>query len=150
VSVGDMPPWHADPAHGQFANDRRLSDADKGVIIGWVNAGAPEGNPADLPPQPQYADGWMIGQPDAVGAMNEEYPVPASGTVEYKYFEIPTNFTEDKWIQGIEMVPGNRSVVHHVIVFARAPAPAKPIVKQPPVFKFAPGMDQPENPELEA
>jgi hypothetical protein len=150
VSVGDMPPWHADPAHGQFANDRRLSAADKDVIISWVNAGAPEGNPADLPTQPQYADGWMIGQPDLVVAMNEDYPVPASGTVEYKYFEIPTNFTEDMWVQGIEMVPGNRSVVHHVIVFARAPAPAKPAVKQPPVFKFAPGMDQPENPELDA
>src|SRR5258708_18003673 len=56
VSLGEMPPWHADPAHGQFLNDRRLTDAEKDTIVKWASAGAPEGNPADLPPQPKYAD----------------------------------------------------------------------------------------------
>src|ERR687896_568112 len=55
VTNGTMPPWHADPAHGQFANERRLTDTQKTTILNWVNAGAPEGNPADLPPAPQYA-----------------------------------------------------------------------------------------------
>src|SRR5438094_3777407 len=157
VSQGLMPPWHADPAHGEFVNDRRLSEAEKDTMLKWVAAGAPEGNPADLPPQPKYAEGWMMGQPDAVMTMAEEYPLPASGQVEYKYFEIPTNFAEDKYIQAIEVVPGNRRVVHHVIVYARAPQPP-PLPPdaprpQPPLatFKFAPGMEQPtKNPDAEA
>ena len=158
VSQGLMPPWHADPTHGEFVNDRRLSDAEKDTVLRWVAAGAPEGNPADLPPQPKYAEGWMMGHPDSVMAMTEEYPLPASGTVEYKYFEIPTNFAEDKYVQAIEVVPGNRAVVHHVIVFARAPLPPAPPPDvprpqpqpQPAVFKFAPDMEQPKDPEREA
>ena len=155
VSIGAMPPWHADPAHGEFANDRRLSDRDKETIVRWVDAGAPEGDPADLPPQPKYADGWQIGQPDAVFSMNEGYAIPADGTVEYKYFQVQTSFTEDKWIRAIESRPGNRSVVHHVIVFARDPKPAPrpttpPAAKPAPTFMFAEGMDEPKNPDAEA
>jgi hypothetical protein len=142
-----MPPWHADPAHGEFANDRRLTESQKDTILKWVSAGAPEGNPADLPPPPTFVDGWQIGEPDAVFSMPEDYPVPAAGTLEYKYFEIPTNFAEDKWIQALETRPGSRSVVHHVIVFPRDPKPAP---RQPPVFAFAKGMDEPDNPEAEA
>ena len=81
VANGTMPPWQADPAYGHFLNDRRLSDADKATIAAWVAAGAPEGGAADLPAQPTYASGWTIGQPDAIFAMQEDYPVPASGTV---------------------------------------------------------------------
>ena len=78
-----MPPWHADPAHGEFLNDRRLSDAGKDTIARWVAAGAPEGDPRPiLPAQPKYADGWMIGQPDAILSMQEDYPMPADGTVD--------------------------------------------------------------------
>src|SRR5262249_30671563 len=88
VAKGAMPPWHAEPAQGDFVNDRRLTSVEKDTIVKWVNAGAPEGNPADRPSQPTYASGWKIGQPDAVFAMREDYPVPASGTIEYKYFEV--------------------------------------------------------------
>ena len=66
VARGTMPPWHADPAHGEFLNDRRLSDAEKDTIARWVAAGSPEGDARDLPASPKYTDGWMIGQPDAV------------------------------------------------------------------------------------
>src|SRR5262245_24034720 len=66
VANGSMPPWHADPASGQFLNDRSLNEVDKTTIAKWVAAGAPEGNPSDLPAQPQYADGWTIGKPYAV------------------------------------------------------------------------------------
>jgi hypothetical protein len=126
VGAGTMPPWHADPSTGEFDNDRRLSDAEKNTIAQWVAAGAPEGNPQDRPAPPQYATGWMIKQPDSVLTMNEDYPIPASGTIAYQYFEVPTNFTEDKWIEAFEVRPGNRSVVHHVIVYSRPPAPAAP------------------------
>ncbi|PYQ71622.1 MAG: thiol-disulfide isomerase [Acidobacteria bacterium] len=143
VSNGTMPPWHADPAHGEYLNDRRLSASDKETILQWVSDGAPEGDPKDLPPQPKYAEGWMIGQPDVVLAMQEDYPVPAAGTLEYKFFEVPTNFTEDKFIQGVEVRPGTRAVVHHVIVYMRSPRPQPRLT----AFSFGPGMNKSPTPE---
>src|SRR5438876_4866381 len=89
TAAGTMPPWHADPATGEFANDRRLSDSEKNTLLSWAAAGAPEGDPKDLPAPPKYAEGWMMGQPDVVLAMNEDYPIPASGTIAYQYFEVP-------------------------------------------------------------
>ncbi len=152
VSTGSMPPWHADPAHGEFANDRRLSAAEKDTILKWIDAGAAEGDPRDLPPQPKYAEGWMIGQPDVVLSMQEDYPLPASGTVAYQYFEVPTHFTEDTWIQAFEVKPGSRANVHHVIVYTRDPNAAdRPSQPRPPangsrpqpLVTFADGMDIP-------
>jgi hypothetical protein len=154
VSNGVMPPWHADPASGPFLNDRRLSASDKDTILRWVNAGAPEGDPKDLPMAPKYSDGWAIGEPDAVFAMQEDYPLPASGTIAYQYFEVPTTFTEDRWVQAFEVRPGNRAAVHHVIVYTRPPAaPQQPRPAgdqaqaqrprpQPPIT-FADGMEIP-------
>ena len=106
VANGTMPPWHADPAHGEFLNDRRLSDADRDTIVKWASGGAPEGNKADLPAPPTFADGWQMGQPDVVFAMQEDYPIPAEGTIDYKWFEVPTNLTEDKWVQAMEITTG--------------------------------------------
>ena len=151
VSAGTMPPWHADPATGEFLNDRRLSEAEKETILQWVAAEAPEGDPSHLPAPPKYAEGWTIGQPDVVLPMLEDYPIPASGTIAYQYFEVPTNFTEDKWIQAFEVRPSNRAVVHHVIVYTRPPAPAaappqpagQPARRPVPLFSFAAGMDIP-------
>ena len=117
VVEGTMPPWHADPKHGSFKNDRRLSRKDVDTITAWVDAGAAEGNPKDLPRAPQFTEGWQIGKPDVVLTMGKEYNVPAEGVVSYQYFLVPTGFTEDKWIQAAEVRPGNRAVVHHVIVF---------------------------------
>ncbi|HEY1307008.1 MAG TPA: hypothetical protein VGF24_25815 [Vicinamibacterales bacterium] len=151
VEAGIMPPWHAAPGVGEFENDRRLTAAEKDTIAKWVAAGAPEGDTKDLPAPPRYTQGWTIGQPDAVLTMQEDYPIPASGTVAYRYFEVPTGFTEDKWIQAYEVRPGNRTVVHHVIVYARPPAPPTPPGPPPaqsgprptPLFTFADGMDIP-------
>src|SRR5688572_17984629 len=121
VTSGVMPPWHADPAHGKWLNERRLTPEEKDVIARWVAAGAPEGNKRDLPKQPEYAQGWQIGKPDVVIAMEKDYAVQATGEIPYQYFQMQTNFTEDKWIQALEIRPGNRSVVHHVLVYARSP-----------------------------
>ena len=121
VAQGSMPPWSADPKHGEWANDPRLSQKEIDTISAWVAAGAPKGDDKDLPPAPKFATGWTIGEPDAVIEMQEEYTVPADGTVPYLYFSMPTNFTEDKWIQALEIRPGNRSVVHHVIAYAQDP-----------------------------
>jgi mono/diheme cytochrome c family protein len=121
-----MPPWHANPKHGHFRNDSRLSDADKLAIDKWVAAGAPEGNRADLPPAKEYVEGWQIGQPDNVFYATEQpYKVPATGTVRYQYFFVDPGFTEDKWIQAGEARPGNRAVVHHIIVGIIPPGGAR-------------------------
>jgi mono/diheme cytochrome c family protein len=130
VASGQMPPWHAVAPHGTFANDRRLSEQEKDTLIRWVDGGAPKGDPKDLPPAPTFTDGWEIGAPDVVISMPKEYEVPASGAIEYQYFEAPTNFTEDKWVQAIEVRPGVRSVVHHILVFCREPG----VTPQPPAF----------------
>jgi mono/diheme cytochrome c family protein len=131
VAAGQMPPWHADPAHGRFLNDRRLTDAEKQTIARWVAGGAPRGNASDLPPLPVFPAGWTIGTPDAIVGMAADYEVPANGTIEYQYFEIPTGFTEEKWVQAIEILPGAREVVHHVLVYAREPGAAQ----RPPVLR---------------
>ena len=139
VSTGYMPPWHAEGPHGVFRNDRRLSDADKKIILDWIAGGAQQGDPKDLPPKPDYPTGWAIGSPDLVVSMPQDYTVPSSGMIEYQYFSVPTNLTEDKWVQAIEIQPGAREVVHHVLVYAFVPppppapgaVPSAPVVRPP-------------------
>ena len=121
----EMPPWFADPAHGKFANDASLPQEEIDTIAAWVDEGAPKGDDKDLPPLPEFVDGWSIGEPDVVLSM-PEYTVPASGTIPYLYFSVPTNFTADTWIAGLEIRPGNRKVVHHVIVSVLDPGREPP------------------------
>ena len=116
-----MPPWHADPAYGKFRNDRRLSKDDIDTIVAWVDGGAPEGNPKNLPPPPGFTEGWKIGKPDVVLTMPVKFDVPAQGVLDYKYFRLPTHFTEDRWVQAAEVRVGSPAVVHHVIVFVENP-----------------------------
>jgi len=128
-----MPPWHADPAIGHFANDRRLTDAQIQTIAAWATGGAPEGNPKDLPPPPAFSQGWTMSKPDVEITIPTPVDVPASGVVDYLYQTAPTNFTEDKWIAAAEIRPGNRAVVHHVIAFVLPPegeAPLSPAVRE--------------------
>jgi len=121
-----MPPWHADPAHGHFKNARRLSDEERELIETWVANGCPEGNPAELPEAPVFTAGWQLPrEPDAVYAMRDTpFDVPAEGGpegVRYQRFEVDPQLTEDKWFNSSEVQPGVRSVVHHIIVFAKLP-----------------------------
>jgi mono/diheme cytochrome c family protein len=119
VVAREMPPWHADPAIGEFKNDPRLSQQEIDTVAAWVDAGAPKGHDKDLPPRPQFVDGWTIGKPDVVLEMREPFTIPASGTVPYQYIIVPTNFDEDKWIKAIEIRPGSRAHVHHVIAYTQ-------------------------------
>src|SRR5262249_9985651 len=100
---------------GEVANNPRLSQDEINTIVSWVDAGAPNGDDKDMPPTPKFTEGWEIGSPDLVLSMKEEHAVPADGTVPYLYFRIPTNFTEDRWVQAVEIKPGDQRVVHHVI-----------------------------------
>lgn len=120
-----MPPWHANPKHGDFANDAQLTDEEKALINDWVASGTPEGDPADLPEPRKFFDGWRIGEPDLIVKMSSKpFQVPAEGEVRYQYFTVDPGFTEDKWIQAAECRPGNRAVVHHIIVAAGSPEQA--------------------------
>jgi peroxiredoxin/mono/diheme cytochrome c family protein len=126
VDSGRMPPWYADPHYGKFANDRRLSKEDKETLLAWIAQGCPEGDDKDLPAAKEWHEGWWIGKPDVVISMPKDFEVPADGGkggVPYQYVTVPTNFTEDKWIQACEARPGNRAVVHHIIAFVTEPAP---------------------------
>ncbi len=139
VALGQMPPWHATQARGIFSNDRRLTDAERDTLIRWASNGAPQGDSKDLPSVPKFTDGWEIGQPDQVFTMEKAYEVPASGTIDYQYVNIPTHLSEDKWIQAIEVRPGVRQAVHHVLVFSKEPGMAtRPaafavVIPKPPV-----------------
>jgi len=126
VATRDMPPWHADPKYGEWRNDRRMSQADVDTIVKWVDGGAKEGDPKDLPPSPTFASGWQIGQPDQIFYMPEEFTVPAQGTVPYTYFTVPTNFKEDRYIEALEARAGDLSVVHHIVIYVREPGNEQP------------------------
>ena len=117
-----MPPWHADPEHGHFRNDRSLTPSQIDTITKWVDGGSIQGNPKDLPAMPPLVAGWQIGAPDMVFEMPVEYQIPATGTIEYQYFEVPTNFAEDRWMRAGEARAGDPSHVHHIIVSVIEPA----------------------------
>jgi mono/diheme cytochrome c family protein len=121
VARKTMPPWHADPHYGEWANDRRLTQAEIDTIIGWVDGGAKEGSTNDLPPKPKFTSGWTIGQPDVIISMPETYTLEANGPDEYQYFEVDPGFKEDVYVQSAEARPDNRKIVHHIIAFIRPP-----------------------------
>lgn len=135
VASRRMPPWFADPKYGQFSNDCTLSQKDIDTITAWVDGGAKEGNPADLQPNPKFVEGWTIGKPDVVLSMSEVFSVPADGVIPYKFFVVPTNFTEDKYVQFAEIRQGNRQLVHHIIVDVRYPDQAGGV---PPAGELTP------------
>ncbi|HEV8001406.1 MAG TPA: redoxin domain-containing protein, partial [Planctomycetaceae bacterium] len=118
-----MPPWHANPAHGKFTNENVLSKGDKETIYAWVEAGCPEGNPAELPPPPKFTEGWLLEkQPDAIVYMTKEpVDIKAEGVEPYRFYVADPGFKEDKWVKSAECLPGNPGVLHHIIVFL-APA----------------------------
>jgi len=118
-----MPPWHANPEHGSFSNARMLPDEEKNLLYAWAAAGAPQGDPKQLPEPREYVTGWQLPrEPDLVVNMRDEpYDVPAEGTVRYQYFIADPGFKEDKWVKVSELIPGCRPVVHHILVFVRSP-----------------------------
>ena len=114
-----MPPWKAEPASYEYRDSRRLTDAELKTIQDWVKAGMPKGDLAEAPSVPQFTAGWQLGTPDLVLKMDKAFPVPADGSDIYRYLRIPLNLPEDKWVRAIELRPSARTVVHHVLYFAR-------------------------------
>ncbi|MBS0266642.1 MAG: redoxin domain-containing protein [Planctomycetes bacterium] len=117
VSMRFMPPWKPEPDYGHFIDERRLTDREVALIEAWVDADAPEGNPADLPPPPKFSDGWQAGEPDLIIKMEEPFEVPADGRDVFRNFVIPSGILEDRLVSTAEFRPGNRRVVHHSIFY---------------------------------
>jgi mono/diheme cytochrome c family protein len=112
-----MPPWKAAQHYGEFEGERRLSDEQIQTLAQWVDKGTPEGNPKDLPSPRQFTDGWRLGTPDLV--LDAGAPVtlrPNVGDV-YQNIVMPYSPDSDQWVTAMEVLPGNRSVVHHVNIY---------------------------------
>ncbi len=128
VITRKMPPWLADPKVGHWSNDPMLSSNEIEIIKAWTLGKKLEGDPNDMPPVPAFSDGWKIGKPDMVFTI-PEHQLSATGPDEYTYIDVPTNFTEDRWIVAAELRPGNRKIVHHAHVFIGKPPSATGEVK---------------------
>ncbi len=119
VSQRQMPPWPADPKNSvKFRNDPSLTQREIDTLVAWVLAGAPRGNDADLPPLPTVAEGWLHPKglaPDLVLSLPESQ-LPAVSEIPYLRYLIKVPVTEDKWIAAMQVLPGNRAVVHHMAI----------------------------------
>jgi hypothetical protein len=112
-----MPPWKAARGYGDFKNDISLTDEEIGLISNWVDQGAPMGNRDDMPPSPRFKDDWAYGQPDLVVEMAEEYIIGPEGEDDYRHFIVPYKNAKHRFVEAVDVRPGNRSVVHHVIAY---------------------------------
>ncbi len=123
IDAGTMPPWFAAPvAHGTtpWMNDRSLTPSDRELFAAWIAAGKPRGDESELPLPREFAaedSGWSLGEPDAVYTLPRAFTVPAEGRIAYQYTAVPTGLTADRWVSAIEVRPGARDVVHHVLVY---------------------------------
>jgi Ca2+-binding EF-hand superfamily protein/mono/diheme cytochrome c family protein len=128
VERGIMPPWFAvepkpdaesQAVHTPWANDRSLADTEKKDLLAWIASGKPEGDRRDAPQPVTFEEGWLIGKPDAIFEFPKPVPIKATGVMPYQNIIVDTNLPEDKWVQAIEVQPGDRGVVHHVLVFVQ-------------------------------
>jgi tetratricopeptide (TPR) repeat protein len=108
-----MPPWKAEPRYPEFVGHRHLSDTQIEVLQRWAADGAPEGDPRDLPPRPQWVSGWQLGTPDLIVTWPEAYAVRAEGPDFSRTFVLSLPVSTTRYVKGFEFRPGNSRVVHH-------------------------------------
>ena len=132
-----MPPWKPDPGFGEFKNNRSMSDEEIRLIGEWVKAGAPIGDLAKAPKPLKFTEGWALGEPDYVIEMEREYLVQPEGEDEYRHFVIPTNFEQDMYVQSVDVEPGNRQTVHHVIIYLDVNGEARKLDAQQDGYGYA-------------
>jgi hypothetical protein len=150
VKAKKMPPWFADARYGNFSNATALSPGEISTIAAWAEAGAPKGDLKDMPPQPEFFEGWAIGKPDLVFELAKPFAVPATGVVDYQHIIVPTGFTKDTWVQAAEVRPTDRSVVHHIIAFIREPQSSWFKGQKPGEFFIAPQVKTEAEPDTSA
>ncbi|MCW8196057.1 redoxin domain-containing protein [Proteobacteria bacterium 005FR1] len=128
VMTKRMPPWHADPHVNEFADDISLSLEQKQTLVHWIDAGAPRGKGADPlekvgPPKSE----WVLGEPDLVVEM-PSFDVPATGVLDYQFFEVSNPYPKDVWVKAVQIIPGDPKVVHHAIAtFGKPEDPSRPV-----------------------
>ena len=140
-----MPPWHADPEIGEFLHDMSLSTEQKQQLVSWIDAGALRGTGSDPLEQVEaQATEWSMGEPDYIVTL-PEFDIPATGTLDYQFFEVPNALDRDVWVKAVQIAPGDRQVVHHAIAtFGAVPegmGDSSDSLFQPQLMTFVPGND---------
>ena len=108
-----MPPWLPEPGYGDFADVRRLSDADRALIKQWVSDKMPEGDPSLAPAPPHYDAGWVLGKPDLILKVAQPFSLPGGGTDVFRNLILPYPLAQTHSIRAMEIRPGAPQVVHH-------------------------------------
>lgn len=126
IMLQKMPPWHADPAIGDFAHNRAMSGEEKRTLIRWIEAGAPRGNGSDplLNPGLEGPSDWPLGPPDIILKV-PTMKIPAEGVLAYQYAMLPVPIDKDTWVRAVHMKPSNRQVTHHIFAFVQYPKERK-------------------------
>jgi thioredoxin-like negative regulator of GroEL len=139
-----MPPWLPEPGFGDFAESRRLTDTELGLIQEWVAQGTVEGNPSDLPPLPKWKEGWQLGEPDLIVQMSQTYTLGAEGKDVYRNFVFPIPVSGPRYVKGVEFLPGNPRVVHHAFINIDETRQSRRLAEKqtPPGFD---GMEMPDS-----
>jgi tetratricopeptide (TPR) repeat protein len=112
VSTGHMPPWLPAETGIAFAGDRRLEEGERAALLAWVEAETPRGEGPE-PSPPTFAGGWTLGEPDLVLEMRDTFDVPMEGHDHFRNFVLPVTVDRPRWVQAVELRPGNAKVVHH-------------------------------------
>jgi Flp pilus assembly protein TadD len=112
-----MPPWPPESGYGDFADELRLTDAQIGLIADWVSQGAPQGDPAAIPPPPQFTEGWQLGPPDMIVEAEHAYTLPASGPDVFWNFILKPPASTTRFVRAMEIRPGEKRVVHHANLY---------------------------------
>jgi tetratricopeptide (TPR) repeat protein/mono/diheme cytochrome c family protein len=108
-----MPPWQPERGTVEFQGERGLSDEEIELIRVWVEQGAVEGDAADLPAPPEFAEGWKLGEPDVVLTLQEPFMLPAEGVDVFRNFVLSIPVSTPRWVKALELRPGNPRIVHH-------------------------------------
>ena len=126
-----MPPWLPEPQELKFADELRLSDGEIGLIKRWAEQGAVEGNPANLPAEPKFAEGWRLGKPDLILTASKPFTLPAEGTDTYWNFIFPVPIQQTRWVKAIEIRPGDKRYVHHANILVDRAGESRAREKEP-------------------
>lgn len=122
---GLMPPWRAVDGHGEFLDAKRLTSDEQDALKAWAEAGAPRGNVKNEPKPPVFPAGWALGKPDLTLSPKTEITLAPEGPDEYRNFVIENTSKETRYVTAIDLKPGNRRVVHHLVVFVDGSGAAK-------------------------
>jgi Flp pilus assembly protein TadD len=126
-----MPPWLPEPDDPKFADDLRLTAEQIAVLKEWVEQGAAEGDPSELPAKPQFVEGWQLGKPDVIVKATKPFELPAGGSDTYWNFVFRSPVDRPRWIKAIEIRPGDKRLVHHANVLVDRGQTARLQEKQP-------------------